>query len=115
MKKRWMILVLVLFQFSLFSASIQGAESLTIFEKIEKLKSHVHHENWDEAMVINDDLKGWYTKNKWKLQLLGDESEYEEVEHDISKLKSALEEKDKSESKIMIENLKTTLKQIESF
>jgi len=117
MRKQWIIFVLVLFQLSFLNTLGQAAEgaSKTIFEKIEVMKTHVNQENWDQATKMYDQLDLWYRKNRWKLQLLGDEAEYEEVAHDISRIRITLEEKDKLESKMLIENLKTTLKQIANF
>lgn len=39
-------------------------------------------------------LKGDYQSNKWKIQLLGDEDEYETLNESINKLIIAIEEKD---------------------
>jgi hypothetical protein len=85
-----------------------------IFDKIDEINMSIRQLDWERVNEEADTLKVLYAKEKWKLQLLGDEREYEQVENEIFRFKEAAEEKDKSQSKIILSSIRTTLKNIYS-
>lgn len=64
------------------------------FHQINEIENALEDSNWDEVTHQAEKLKDLYKKDKWKLQLLGDEDEYEGLYESINKLIVATEEKD---------------------
>jgi hypothetical protein len=50
-----------------------------------------------------------------KLQLLGDEEEYEEMSREIDKLEAAVQEKDKKQAKVSLATIQSILDEIYSW
>ncbi|RKD24973.1 hypothetical protein BEP19_03815 [Ammoniphilus oxalaticus] len=98
----------------LFQSQAQ-AKHETIFEQFEQLAQNVEREYWNRAAQDRQKVSVWYKKNKWKLQWLGDEAEYEQIYTDLDQLKSAIEEQDKLQAKMLISSIRATLRQIYNF
>lgn len=70
-----------------------------IYEESNKLMDLVDASQWETAEKAAQKIQKMFKKNKWKYQLLGDESEYNGLHQEISKLKVSIEEKDQPEAK----------------
>ncbi|KEF35960.1 protein of unknown function (DUF4363) [Schinkia azotoformans MEV2011] len=98
--------------FMLVGCSDEKIKNKPIYQKSEEIMDLLNHSQWekagDEAKAISD----LYKKSRWKLQLLGGEMEYSELEQEISKLKISIEEKDKREAKTNIVLIQDYIKAI---
>ncbi|MCC3357308.1 DUF4363 family protein [Bacillus sp. REN16] len=70
-----------------------------IYEEANKVMELINGSQWEMADNAAQGMQKIFNKNKWKYQLLGDESEYTGLHQEISKLKVSIEEKDKPEAK----------------
>lgn len=64
------------------------------FNQINQIEDSLEDPDWDTINSQAKELKHMYKRNKWKLQLLGDEGEYERLDESINKLITAIKEKD---------------------
>lgn len=74
----------------------------------------INQNKWEESVEPSKKLKELYNKNKWKYQLLGDEGEYEQLNHEIEKLQMAVQEKDSTQAKIILSTIIAIVKDIYS-
>ena len=84
-------------------------------EQVEKIKASLKNPNWKEIQALTDELHSMYDKNEWKIQLLGDEDEYESLNESINHLLVAVEEKEVKDAKEELATIKTFLGDIYSF
>lgn len=108
-KKTWIVLIVILLA---GCTNFMGKESL--YEGIKMLEQPINDENWEEAKRKNEELINLYEELKWKLQLIGDEEEYEELYNCIVRLAVAIEEKDKMAAKLEIASIYAILKSMYS-
>ena len=59
----------------------------------------IDQKDWNRARNGAEQINHLFKNNKWKYQLLGDETEFSGLENEIKKLQISLEEKDKKEAK----------------
>lgn len=69
-------------------------------ENVQNIGQLVDQRNWDESNEQGQRLLKTYKSNKWKLQLMGDEGEYEQLFRNINRLLAAIEEKDNLQAKL---------------
>lgn len=84
------------------------------FNQIDDIENALENEDWDEVTVQAEALKELYKQEKWKLQLLGDEGEYESLYESINKLIIATEEKDRMNIRIELSVIHTFIEDIYS-
>ena len=60
------------------------------------------------------ELKAQYDKHEWKIELLGDEGEYERLHESIYRLIAAIEAEEISDAKIELATIKTIVEDIYS-
>jgi hypothetical protein len=99
----------------IFSMTTQTADAQApkeVRDKVSNIIISIRHTDWNMAYKQTVDLRGYYNKNRWKLQLMGDEQEYEGLSSDIENLKAALIAKDKAEALIFIYDIKEIFNQI---
>ncbi|WP_338787739.1 DUF4363 family protein [Metabacillus sp. FJAT-53654] len=84
-------------------------------EKIANLEHYLNKEDWVLAKKQMDDLSSYYDKNLWKVQLVGGEAEYKDLYETISRLRILIEEKDRTDSRMELETVKTLIEHIYSF
>lgn len=84
------------------------------FYQIEEIEVELKKDNWKEVVVKAYELKELYKKNKWKIQLLGDEDEYESLYESINKLITASQEKDQISSRMELTTIYTHIEDIYS-
>lgn len=81
---------------------------------VDALEAVLDSEDWQ---LINEKvtaIEEQYSRSKWKLQLLGDEDEYESLQESVNHLKTAAKSKDKSECEKELTTIRTYLDQIYS-
>ena len=84
------------------------------FDKVKSLEVAISKEDWQSANVQLKDLKKLYKKNDWKLQLLGDESEYEGINEAISRLSAAIKSEDTKQALLELATIRAYLEEIYS-
>jgi hypothetical protein len=84
------------------------------FNQINKIETELIEPNWDGVIVQAEELKEIYKKDKWKIQLLGDEDEYESLYESINKLITASKEKDLTNTRIELTTIHTHIEDIYS-
>ena len=83
-------------------------------EALDALEASIQIEDWKVIEEHAKAIKSQYEHSKWKLQLLGDEDEYESLQESINHLVHAANTKDKSDLGKEITTIKTYLEQIYS-
>lgn len=73
--------------------------SKPLYQKSEEIISLVNQLQWEKAKEEVRVIEDLYQKDEWKFQLLGDESEYDGLNQEISQLKVSIQEEDKMEAK----------------
>lgn len=95
------------------SLLLMGCSNLTgkdaFFDEMKKFEVAVEQENWTELENYITKFKDLYDKEKWKVQLLGDEGEYETLEENIDHLIVSIQEKDILETKLTLATIKSLL------
>src|SRR5690606_16474310 len=84
------------------------------FHKINEIENALDEPNWDDVVYQAKELKELYKKDKWKLQLLGDEDEYESLHESINKLITATKGKDLTNIKMELTTIHTYIEDIYS-
>lgn len=102
MKVNTHFIIIITCFFILVGCSDEKIKRLPIYKKSEDITNLVNQSQWEKASDEAKAIADLYKKTKWKLQLLGEELEYNELEQEISKLQISIEEKDKLEAKTNI-------------
>ncbi|MBR3119059.1 DUF4363 family protein [Oceanobacillus profundus] len=84
------------------------------FNHIDQIEQEIDQSNWDKIAVQTDELKKMYKKNRWKIQLLGDEGEYEELHISINILIAAVLEEDSTSARLELATVRSILEDIYS-
>lgn len=84
------------------------------FQQISEIENKLEEPNWKEVVIQAEVLKELYKKDKWKIQLLGDEDEYESLYESINKLITASEEEDFINAKMELTTIHTHIEDIYS-
>ena len=84
------------------------------FDQINAVEEALENPAWDTVTAQAEALKELYKKDKWKLQLLGDEDEYESLYESINKLIVAIEEKDRMSIRMELSVIHTHIEDIYS-
>ena len=69
-------------------------------------------EDWQQIKEQAGKIDTLYEKAKWKLQLLGDEDEYESLQESIAHLQTAARIQEKADCEKELTTIKTYIKQI---
>lgn len=89
-----------------------GAKELK--RQMNVIEQQLAAEDWEALSVQIDRLMSAYDKNEWKLQLLGDEGEYERLHESINRLRATIELKDVESASLELATLKTIVGDIYS-
>lgn len=84
------------------------------FNQINDIENALEKPSWDMVTTEAEKLKKLYEKEKWKLQLLGDEDEYESLYESINKLIVATEEQDRTNIRLELSIIHTHIGDIYS-
>lgn len=95
------------------SVLLTGCSHLTgkdaFLTNVKQIETVVEQENWTELEGYITQFKDLYYKEKWKVQLLGDEGEYETLEESIHQLEVAIKEKDLLQTKLSLATIKSLI------
>ncbi|WP_077618423.1 DUF4363 family protein [Bacillus sinesaloumensis] len=64
------------------------------YNHIDQLEEALDQPDWEQIKLQAEELNDIYIDSKWKLQLLGDEGEYEQLNESIQKIIAAVKEED---------------------
>ncbi|HET7579401.1 MAG TPA: DUF4363 family protein [Bacillales bacterium] len=93
----------------------EQAQAGEVFHQlIQQINQMITKENWQGALKKTSELRATFQKKQWKLQLLGDEGEYEGLNRELDQLYAAVKAKDKSESKVELAAVASYIKSIYS-
>lgn len=83
-------------------------------EHVKGIEQSINQKNWKQSSELGQNLLKKYETNRWKLQLIGDEGEYEQLFRSINRLCAALEEQNNTQAKIELATIKAILDNIYS-
>lgn len=106
--------ILLLIVTSLLIACTNVTGQANFKECIDTIETHLAQADWDDLEKQGDYLKRLYKEEQWKLQLLGDEGEYEELNIGINRFLKAIEEEDMTEAKLEIATIQSLIHDIYS-
>lgn len=98
----------------ILSGCEMNAGGNTFYHQINEIEIALENSDWDETLSEAENLKEMYKKQKWKLQLLGDENEYEGLNESIHKLISAIKLQDLVSIKMELITIQTNIENIYS-
>jgi len=101
------VIVFISTFFLIGCSNVTGKESF--FENIEAMEIAAQEENWSSLQTLFTELDELYKTNEWKVQLLGDESEYETLQESMDRLAVSIEEEDSLQTKLELSTIKTLL------
>lgn len=107
--KRFFILILILSILSGCSDTLKGENFLKYTNQIDY---SITEGKWVETKTLTLKLKELYKNDKWKLQLLGDEGEYEGLYRSINSLIVACEESDSTNAKLELADIESYIEDI---
>jgi hypothetical protein len=84
------------------------------FDNIQSLELELKNEDWQNANFQLKEIKNLYKKDVWKLQLLGDEAEYEGMNEAISRLSATIESEDSKQALLELATIRAYLEAIYS-
>lgn len=109
--KKTIFIILSLIAFPLFGCSEKTIQQFEgSLQRIED--AIISPSDWTTAEVEVISLKKSFDKNLWKMQLLGDENEYESLKKDLLQLEAAIHAQDKSQTIIFISSIKSEVTSI---
>lgn len=111
MKKRIILLALLFIMLSGCSNQVGGEY---FFHHIDELEQALDQLNWNKITLQAEELKDIYSENKWKIQLIGDEDEYEGLYQSINNLIAAAKEQDSINLRLELASVKSILEDIYS-
>lgn len=109
MIKKWtMFLFLLIF--------LSGCSTITgendFSEKINLIEKALNATDWEKLNLLGNELDQLYHVNQWKIQLMGDEDEYESLQESINQLLVTIEEQDITETKLIVASINTMIEDI---
>lgn len=109
---RYVVYALIVLVLGIPSVGI--AKEKPLISKIERIEKLVEERAWEHAASEADALKHLYQKEKWKLQLLGDEGEYEQLDQELEKLSAAIANRNSTEALVILSAARVVLQNIYS-
>lgn len=111
MKKSIIILLLASIILGGCEYRIGGEQFL---QQIDQIELEIDDLNWEKIADQTAALEKAYKESKWKIQLLGDEYEYESLGERIDNLTAAIKEEDSANSRIILSSIRSILQDIYS-
>ncbi|GGP09180.1 DUF4363 family protein [Oceanobacillus neutriphilus] len=84
------------------------------FNQIDKLEKAIAQPEWSKVTSQAEELKQMFEEDKWKIQLIGDEDEYEGLDESISNLIAAAKEEDSINTRLELATVKSIFEGIYS-
>lgn len=106
--------LLVLCCFLFLTACTDQIGGKAFFEHIDKLENGLDQPQWEELAIQANELKEMYEKDKWKIQLLGDEGEYESLNESLNNLLATIKEEDTLTTRMELATILTLFEDIYS-
>ncbi len=85
------------------------------YKSIEQVDVYIQISQWNNARTAVNQLERTFNRHRWKLQLLGDEGEIEDVHQSIVRIKAAVEDGDRSAARMELALLKQSIQYIYDF
>lgn len=98
----------------LLSGCTKTMGETTLLNHLDQLDQSLDDQDWEKLSNQAKELKSMYEDNKWKLQLLGDEGEFEGLNGSINKIIAATIEEDHANVRMEIATARTFIKDIYS-
>lgn len=95
-------------------AQEQAQAGHIFFQKLSQIGHLARQEKWRQAAEVTSSLRQAYQKRKWKIQLLGDEGEYEGVDEELDKLAAAVASKNDTQTRLEIASVRSLFENIYS-
>lgn len=83
-------------------------------QEINHVEQYLLDEDWETLSVQAEHLQRVYKKHQWKVQLIGDEGEYERLHESINRLRAAVDAKEAKDARIELATIKSILEDIYS-
>lgn len=109
--KKSVVILLVILLFTGCS-NVTGRDAL--FNQMDQLELALDQLDWEQIQIHATDLKDTFGKTKWKLQLIGDEGEYEGLNETIQKLLAAVKEEDSTNVRMELASTRSLISDIYS-
>lgn len=106
-----LVMGLVLGGWSTVSHAKAGGD---FYKKINKIDQLIQKKKWKEAGNETRALRKLYKKKEWKIQLIGDEREYEGIGEGLDALHAAVKVKDKVQATNELANIHALLESVYS-
>lgn len=84
------------------------------FNHMDQLEEALDQPDWEQIKLQANELKVIYEDNKWKLQLLGDEGEYESLNETIQRIIAVVKEEDITNMRMELATARALVKDIYS-
>lgn len=84
------------------------------FSCIDEMEQELNQPNWEKLSSKANEIKELYKKSKWKIQLIGDEGEYEGLDESINNLIASIKEKDTTNTRMELATIRTIIEDIYS-
>jgi hypothetical protein len=107
-----MLLLLLLVLLTTSCSSAVGSKELK--GQVNVIEQALIAEEWEALSLQMDRLASIYDRNEWKLQLLGDEGEYERLHESINRLRVSIEAKDAHSASLELATVKSIVEDIYS-
>ncbi|MFD1386477.1 DUF4363 family protein [Oceanobacillus oncorhynchi subsp. oncorhynchi] len=104
--------------FTLLFIVLSGCENQVggnyFFDHTDQLEQSLNEPKWDEITTQAEELKNIFKNHKWKIQLIGDEDEYEGLHESINNLIAAAKENDSTSTRLELATVRSFLEDIYS-
>lgn len=85
------------------------------YKTIDRIDIYIQVNQWNNASTAVNKLEQVFNRHRWKLQLLGDEGEIEDVLQSIHRIRAAVDEHDRSAARMELALLKQSIQYIYEF
>ncbi|BAB05688.1 DUF4363 family protein [Halalkalibacterium halodurans] len=80
-----------------------------LFDQVMELQQQIEHQKWEEALANIENFEAHYANQKWKMQLLGELEDYQDIELEIERLKVNVQEQDEYECMLGLKQIQYRL------
>jgi len=106
--------LLIMIALIVMSGCSEQTGSKQLYDTISRLEQLINENDIPALKKEADSIRQAYQKNLWKLQLIGDEGEYEGLNQGISRFIAATEIEDIESAKMELASIKSYLEDIYS-
>ena len=105
-------IIIFMLLFILLSGCANTIGGDIFFNHMDQLEQALDQLDWEKIKLQAKELKAIYEDNKWKLQLIGDEGEYERLNESIHKIIAAANEEDTTNVRMELATARTLITDI---